>query len=59
LRSEALTPLIEMARWRNAGHAYSARILLARIAGVEEERAPQLANATDGEEMIKALGFKP
>ena len=59
LRSEALTPLIEMARWRNAGHAYSARILLARIAGVKEERAEQLANTTDGEEVIKALGFQP
>jgi len=59
LRSEALTPLIEMARWRLAGHAYSARILLARIAGVDDERARQLANATNGEEVIKELGFKP
>jgi len=59
LRSEALTPLIEMARWRNAGHAYNARILLARIAGVEEERARQLANAKDGEEVIRELGFEP
>ena len=58
LRAEALTSLIEMARWRNAGHAYSARILLARIAGVTEERARQLANATDGEEVIKELGFR-
>lgn len=59
LRAGALTPLIEMARWRNAGHAYSARMLLARIAGVDEERALQLANAKDGEEVIKALGYKP
>jgi hypothetical protein len=59
LRSEALVSLIEMARWRNAGHAHNARILLARIAGVEEERANQLANAGKVEEIINALGLKP
>jgi hypothetical protein len=59
LRSEALVSLIEMARWRNAGHAHNARILLARIAGVEEERANQLANAGKVEEIVNALGLKP
>ena len=39
IRSEALVALLEMARWRSSGHAYDARILLARIAGIEEERA--------------------
>lgn len=59
LRSEAWVALIEMARWRNAGHAYNARILLARIAGIEEERAEQLANADNADELINALRYRP
>lgn len=54
LRSEALVPLIEMARWRGA-HAYDLRILLARIAGIEEERAKKLANADNIDEIMKSL----
>jgi len=59
LRSEALVPLIEMARWRSYGHAYSARILLARIAGIDEERARKLTNADNADEIINALGPRP
>ena len=55
LRSEALVALIEMARWRNSGHAYNARILLARIAGIDEERAEQLAIADNVDEILKSL----
>ena len=55
LRSEALTSLIEMARWRNVGHAYNARILLARIAGIDEVRAAKLASADTADELIKLL----
>ena len=55
LRSEALVALSEMARWRNSGHAYYARLLLARIAGIEEERARQLANADNVDEIMKTL----
>jgi hypothetical protein len=36
LRSRALESLIEMARWQVAGYAYTARILLGRIASIEE-----------------------
>ena len=54
LRSEALVSLIEMARWRGP-HAYDARILLARIAEIEEERAKQLANADNIDEILKSL----
>lgn len=54
LRSEALVSLIEMARWRGP-HSYDARILLARIAGIEEERAKQLANAGNIDEIMKSL----
>lgn len=59
LRSEAWVALIEMARWRNAGHAYNARILLARIDGIEEERGEQLANADNADELINALRNRP
>ena len=59
LRSEALVSLIEMARWRDPGHAHSARILLARIAGIDEARAWKLAFADNADEIIKALGVQP
>ena len=36
LREQALTSLIEMARWSYFGHAYGARIMLGRIAGMDE-----------------------
>jgi len=38
LRTNALPSLIEMARWGNPGHAYSYRVLLGRIAGLDETR---------------------
>jgi hypothetical protein len=59
LRSEAWVPLMEMARWRSVGHAYSFRILLARIDGIEEQRAQQLANAANPDEFINALQNRP
>ena len=59
LRSEALLSLVEMARWSNPGHAYNARILLARIAGIDEARAQKLAFADNADEIIKALGPQP
>ena len=59
LRSEAVVPLIEMARWRSYGHAYAARILLARIAGIDEEHARKLAKADNADEIINALGPRP
>jgi hypothetical protein len=55
LRSEALVPLIEMARWRNYGHAYNARILLGRISGIEEQRLEKLVYSDNPDEIIKAL----
>ena len=55
LRSEALTSLIEMSRWHSSGHAYTPRILLGRIAGIEEQRLTKLAGTGDGDEIINAL----
>ena len=59
LRAEALPSLIEMARWHSNGHAYTARILLGRIAGIEEGRLTKLASAGNLEEIIKALPPNP
>lgn len=42
LRAQALESLVEMARWRS-GHAYPARVMLGRIAGLEETRLQTLA----------------
>lgn len=44
LRTRAMDSLIEMAKWRDSGHAYGARILLGRIAGIPEQRLRQLAD---------------
>jgi len=58
IQSRALTPLIEIARWKDRGHALSARILLGRIAGIPDERLVGLANADNPEEIIKELKLK-
>jgi hypothetical protein len=39
LRSESLTPLAEMARWKSDEHAMAAFIILARLAGYTDEAA--------------------
>jgi hypothetical protein len=58
LRSQALDSLIEMARWRSRGHADFARILLGRIAGIEETRLQQLVGAGRVDEVIEALKWR-
>ena len=54
LRSQALDALIEMARWRVSGHADSARIVLGRIGGIEEDRLLQMISAGNVEQIIQA-----
>lgn len=57
LRSQALQSLIEMARWKDRGHASDARMILGRIAGIEEKSLEKLA--TDNvEEIIRAVNRK-
>jgi hypothetical protein len=56
LRSQALEPLIEMARWRAPGHAYSSRIMLGRIAGIEEKRLQEIADKGQVQEILDAVG---
>lgn len=43
LKSQAGDALLEMARWRTNGWAYWPRVILARIAGIPEERIDQVA----------------
>jgi hypothetical protein len=55
LRASALDNLLEMARWHSAGHAASARMLLGRIAGIEEGRLLKLVASGDVEAITRAL----
>lgn len=43
IRSMALDSLLEMAAWRRPSHAYFARMVLGRVAGLPEDRLKQLA----------------
>jgi hypothetical protein len=43
LRTGALDSLVEMASWRRASHAYFARMLLGRVAGLPEQQVNDLA----------------
>lgn len=51
LRAQALPSLMEMARWRS-GHSNPARIMLGRIAGIEEERLVKLAGDNEQVDVI-------
>jgi uncharacterized membrane protein len=54
LRSQAMDSLVEMARWKEPGHARAYRALLGRIAGIEEPRIDQLIDTGKIEEIIAA-----
>ena len=56
LRATALDSLIEMASWRRPGHAYYARLLVGRMAGLPEEQLSKLAWGGPPEAIIDALG---
>lgn len=55
LRSLAMESLVEMARWRDPGHASNVRMILGRIAGIEEVRLQELAVSGKVEEIINAV----
>lgn len=44
IRSRASDSLVEMARWRDYGHAQTSRLILGRIAGIEEKQLQKLAH---------------
>lgn len=52
LRSDALDPLIEMARWRSDSHAYWAVIVLGRIAGLDDDVIGKMMMAGEKEKII-------
>jgi hypothetical protein len=56
-RAEVLGRLIEMARWRT-GHAEPARVILGRLAGIDEPRLQALIKAGNAEVIIDALKQK-
>lgn len=55
LRSRALEALVEMARWKSSGHADPARVLLGRIAGIEEQRLRELVATGRVDAILEAL----
>jgi hypothetical protein len=54
LRSEALTPLEQISEWPT-GHAFGARLILGRIAGIDEETLVQLAAQNSPEAILREL----
>jgi hypothetical protein len=57
-RRDVLERLIEAARWRNMGHAYAARLILGRIAGIDEDRLSQLAATGAADIIINSIHDK-
>jgi hypothetical protein len=57
LRARALPSLIEMAHW-NLDHAYSSRIVLGRIAGIDESQLEKLAESDQVETIVAAASRK-
>jgi hypothetical protein len=54
LRKKALAPLVEMARWRSAGHAFAAFTILGRMAGYSDAAAHDLFDRGSRETVIEA-----
>jgi hypothetical protein len=54
LQEEAFIPLVEMARWKNLGHAFPAFVILARIAGYSDTVARDLLDKGDRDIVIEA-----
>lgn len=58
LRARAWESLVEMARWRCQSHAYFARVLLARAAGMKEAEVQKLAQSGEIDRAIQLLQRK-
>ena len=56
IRSMALDSLIEMASWRGSSHAFFARMVLGRVAGLPEDRLNELAWNGPAERILNAAG---
>ena len=55
LHEQALSSLIEMARWTSAGHAHDARLILGRIGGIEEKTLIATIARDEVEPIINAI----
>ncbi len=55
LRGQPLDSLIEMARWKNAGHAWAAWMILGRLVSVSEEELHRLETADQAARIIGAV----
>ncbi len=55
LREQALMSLVEMAHWSYAGHADSARLMLGRIAGIDEKTLIGMLGRQEVEPIINAV----
>jgi hypothetical protein len=55
LRRDAIDSLVEMARWRDPGHADPALSILGRIAGIDEDSLGKLIAAGDADAVIGKL----
>jgi hypothetical protein len=58
LRERALTPLVEMARWKTLSHALPAYILLGRIAGMTEDQIHDSWSKGDRETLLASFTKK-
>jgi hypothetical protein len=54
LKAQALDSLIEMAQWRESGHAGYSRVVLGRIYGIPEQRLLSLAFDGPVQEILSA-----
>jgi hypothetical protein len=55
LHADALDALVEMARWRNIGHAAAALSILGRIAGLDEDALNKLIDSGQSDRIIGEL----
>lgn len=55
LRREAVTPLVEMARWKSKGHALPALLILGRISGQSDDAVEAAWTRGDQEVIINAV----
>lgn len=53
MHEEALGSLVDMARWKDAGHAYAPFMLLGRVAGISEDAIQKAWDQNDRESVIE------
>jgi hypothetical protein len=58
LREQALGTLMEMARWRSPGHSYTAKMILGRIAGIEEKRLEEIVEKGEVQTILNAIKYR-